>query len=132
MSFREKISNFLENSHQECEEIMRSFLSSYRLVPHNLNGISPTLWLAMWPEFEENVSLNEDAYSGFYNCFRAFQLNIKIQRSQEIRVFFFHLSFGKWYFTLFLFHFPIQVPVKGCFPGLTRGENESFASHERP
>ena len=38
----------------------------------------------------------------------------------------------KWYFTLFLFHFLIQVPVKGCFPGLTRGENESFASHERP
>ena len=43
---------------KECEEIVRSFPSSFRLVPHNVNRISPT----MWPECEENVSMNEDAY----------------------------------------------------------------------
>ena len=48
-------------SYQECEEIVRSFPSSFRLVPHNVNGIPPTLWLTMWPECGENVSLNEDA-----------------------------------------------------------------------
>ena len=49
-------------SYQECEEIVRSFPSSFGLVPHNVSGIPPTLWLAMWPECEENVSLNEDTY----------------------------------------------------------------------
>ena len=48
-------------SYQECEEIVRSFPSSFRLVPHNMSGIPLTLWLTMWPECEENVSLNEDA-----------------------------------------------------------------------
>ena len=54
---------FLENSYQDCEEIEigRSFPSSFRLVPHNVNGIPPTLWPTKWLECEENVSLNEDA-----------------------------------------------------------------------
>ena len=39
-------------SYQECEEIVRSVPSSFRLL----------LWLTMWSECEENVSLNEDAY----------------------------------------------------------------------
>ena len=39
-------------SYQECEEIVRSFPSSFRLVPHNL--------FTMWPECEDFVSLNED------------------------------------------------------------------------
>ena len=50
---------FLLN-YQECEEIVRSFLSLFRLVPHNAYGIPPTFWLTMWPECEQNVSLNED------------------------------------------------------------------------
>ena len=50
-------------SYQECEEIVRSFPSSFRLVPHNVSGIPPTLRLTMLPECEENVSLNKDAYS---------------------------------------------------------------------
>ena len=49
-------------SYQECEEIVRSFSSSFRLVPHNMSGIPPTLWPTMWQECEKNVSLNEDAY----------------------------------------------------------------------
>ena len=48
-------------SYQECEEIVRRFPSSFRLVPHFVNGIPPILWLIMWPECEEFVSLNEDA-----------------------------------------------------------------------
>ena len=46
----------------ECEEVVRTFPSSFRLVPHNVSGIPATLWLTMWPECEEFVSLNEDAY----------------------------------------------------------------------
>ena len=34
----------------ECEEIERTFPSSFRLVPHNVNGIPPTLWPTLWPE----------------------------------------------------------------------------------
>ena len=56
------IPSFLENSYLECEENVRTFPSSFRLVPHNVSGIPPTLWLTMWPECKENVSLNEDAY----------------------------------------------------------------------
>ena len=37
-----KIPSFLENSYQECEEIVRSFLCQFRLVPHNVKGIFPT------------------------------------------------------------------------------------------
>ena len=48
-------------SHQECKENVRSFPSSFRLVPHNVSGIRPTLWPTMWQECEENVRLNEDA-----------------------------------------------------------------------
>ena len=48
-------------SFMECEENVRTFPSSFRLVPHNVSGISPTLWPTMWPECEENVSLNENA-----------------------------------------------------------------------
>ena len=55
------IPSFIENSYQECEEIVKSFPSSFRLVRHNVNRIPPTLWLPMCPECEENVSLNEDA-----------------------------------------------------------------------
>ena len=44
----------------ECEEIERTFPSSFRLVPHNVRGILATLWLTMWMECEEFVSLNED------------------------------------------------------------------------
>ena len=47
---------------QECEENVRSFPSSFKLVPHNVSGILSTLWLTMWTECEEFVSLNEDAY----------------------------------------------------------------------
>ena len=43
----------------ECEEIERTFPSSFRLVPHNVSGIPATLWLTMWTECEEFVSLNE-------------------------------------------------------------------------
>ena len=49
-------------SYQECAENMRSFPSSFRLVPHNVSGIPVTLWLTMWTVCEEFVSLNEDAY----------------------------------------------------------------------
>ena len=48
-------------SYQECEENVSTFLSSFRLVPHNVSGILLTLWLLMWPECEEFVTLNEDA-----------------------------------------------------------------------
>ena len=48
--------------YQECEESVRTFPSSFRLVPHNVSGISATLWLTMWTECEEFVSLNEDPY----------------------------------------------------------------------
>ena len=44
----------------ECKEIERTFPSSFRLVPHNVSGIPATLWLTMWTECEEFVSLNED------------------------------------------------------------------------
>ena len=37
----------------ECEEIERTFPSSFRLVPHNVSGILATLWLTMWTECEE-------------------------------------------------------------------------------
>ena len=40
---------------------MRSFPSSFRLVPHNVSGIPPTLWPTMWQKCDEFVSLNEDA-----------------------------------------------------------------------
>ena len=53
-------------SYQECEENVRSFPSSFRLVPHNVSGIPATLWLTMWTECEEFVSLNEEAYSDAY------------------------------------------------------------------
>ena len=46
----------------ECEKIERTFPSSFRLVPHNVSRILATLWLTMWTECEEVVSLNEDAY----------------------------------------------------------------------
>ena len=46
----------------ECEEIERTFPSSFRLVPHNVSGILATLWLTMWTECEEFVSLNEDPF----------------------------------------------------------------------
>ena len=49
-------------SYQECEENVSTFPSSFRLVPHNVSGIPATLWLTMWPECEEFVSLNEDTY----------------------------------------------------------------------
>ena len=49
-------------SHQKCEENVSTFQSSFRLVPHNVSGIPATLWLTIWPECEEFVSLNEDAY----------------------------------------------------------------------
>jgi len=60
--FGRGIPSFLENSYLECEENVRAFLSSFRLVPHNVSGIPPTLWPTMWQECEENVNLNEDAY----------------------------------------------------------------------
>ena len=44
----------------ECEEIERTFPSSFKLVPHNVSGIPATLWLTMWTEREEVASLNED------------------------------------------------------------------------
>ena len=50
----------LENSYLKCEENVRTFPSSFRLVPHNVSGIPVTLWLTMWTECEEFVSLNED------------------------------------------------------------------------
>ena len=46
----------------ECEEIERTFPSSFRLDPHNVSGIPATLWLTMWTECEKFVSLNEDPY----------------------------------------------------------------------
>ena len=46
----------------ECKEFVRTFPSSFGLVPHNVSGIPATLWLTMWTECEEFVSLNEDAY----------------------------------------------------------------------
>ena len=49
-------------SQQERGENVRSFPSSFRLVPHNVSGIPATLWVTMWPECEEFVSLNENAY----------------------------------------------------------------------
>ena len=55
------IPSFLENSYLEFEENVRTFLSSFRLVPYNVSGIPPTLWPTMWQECEENVRLNEDA-----------------------------------------------------------------------
>ena len=45
------IPSFLENSQQECEEIVGSFSSSFRLVPHNVNRVPPI----MWPKCEESV-----------------------------------------------------------------------------
>ena len=57
----------------ECEEIERTFPSSFRLVPHNVSGIPATLWLTMWTECEEFVSLNEDPY-----CERQKQMNTLI------------------------------------------------------
>ena len=63
---------FLEDefliSYLECEKIVGSFLSSFRLVPHNVSGIPPTLWLTMWQEYEEIVSLNDDAHYHFLSC----------------------------------------------------------------
>ena len=46
----------------ECEEIERTFPSSFRLIPHNVSRIPATVWLTMWTECEEFVSLNEDPY----------------------------------------------------------------------
>ena len=48
-------------AYQEHEENVSTFRSSFRLVPHNVSGIPATLWLTMWKECEEFVSLNEDA-----------------------------------------------------------------------
>ena len=48
-------------SYQECEENVSNFPSSFRLFPHNVSGIPATLWLTMWTECEEFVSLNEGA-----------------------------------------------------------------------
>ena len=48
-------------SYQECEENVRSFPSSFRLLPHNVSGNLATLWLTMWTECEDFVSLNKDA-----------------------------------------------------------------------
>ena len=45
----------------ECEEIEITFPSSFRLVP-------ATLWVTMWTECEEFVSLYEDPYSVFLKC----------------------------------------------------------------
>ena len=56
------IPSFLENCYLECEENVRTFLSSFRLVAHNVSGFPPILWPTMWQECEENVSLNEDTY----------------------------------------------------------------------
>ena len=56
------IPSFLENSYLECEENVRTFPSSFRLVPHNVSGIPATLWLTIWTECEDFVSLNEDPY----------------------------------------------------------------------
>ena len=53
--FGGEILSFLEYCHQKCEENVSRFLSSFRLVPHNVSKIPPTLWLTMWPECEENV-----------------------------------------------------------------------------
>ena len=47
-------------SYQKCEENVSTFPSSFRLVPRNVRAA--TLWLTMWPECEEFMSLNEDAY----------------------------------------------------------------------
>ena len=64
----------------ECEEIERTFPSSFRLVPHNVSGIPATLWLTMWTECEEFVSLNEDPYChyGYFiqHCFVAAKLAV--------------------------------------------------------
>ena len=46
----------------KCEEIERTFPSSFRLVLHNVSGIPAKLWLTMWLQCEEFVSLNEDAF----------------------------------------------------------------------
>ena len=48
-------------SYQECEKNVSTFPSSFKLVPHNVSGILAILWLTMWPECEEFVSINEDA-----------------------------------------------------------------------
>ena len=48
-------------SYHESEENVRSFPSSFRIVPHNMSRIPATLWLTIWTECEEFVSLNEDA-----------------------------------------------------------------------
>ena len=58
---------------QECEENVRNFPSSFRLVPHNVSGIPVTLWLTMWTECEEFVSLNEDAYFHFFFKYNKFE-----------------------------------------------------------
>ena len=60
--FGEGIPSFLEYSYLEYEENVRTFPSSFRLVPHNVSGIPATLWLTIWTECEEFVSLNEDPY----------------------------------------------------------------------
>ena len=52
----------------ECEEIERTFPSSFRLVFHNVSGILATLWLTMRMECEEFVSLNEDPYYERNSC----------------------------------------------------------------
>ena len=46
---------------EECEENVSTFPSSFKPVPHNVGGIPATLWLTMWLECEECMSLNEDA-----------------------------------------------------------------------
>ena len=53
------IISFLENSYLKCEENVRTFPNSFRLVPHNLSGIPPILWPTMWQECEEKVSVND-------------------------------------------------------------------------
>ena len=60
----------------ECEEIVRAFPSSFRHVPHNVSGIPATLWLTMWTECEEFVSLNEDAYCLFLKSTMSFIMKL--------------------------------------------------------
>ena len=65
----------------ECEEIERTFPSSFRLVPHNVSGIPATLWLTMWTECEEFVSLNEDPYYQITAYIFGIQLNFRFIKS---------------------------------------------------
>ena len=65
----------------ECEEIERTFPSSFRLVPHNVSEILATLWLTMWTECEKFVRLNEDPY-----CQMAQPFAFKINLTEKLRI----------------------------------------------